>query len=261
VPKTLIVPLDGTTEAERALRVAQSITTRTGGDLALLSADTEDGERMRPYLDEVAGRMSPAPSRTECVTGGPTGAILRAAQAAPDAVVCMATHGRGRLAAPMLGSVAAEVVRAIDRPMLLVGPRCDEHWWHDPPQLVACWAGEGSDAVLAPAQEWSDALDADLSLLCVFHPLDVPASVEPAAQFAPALAQLDARHADTTTVALHEELPALAVSDYARRLPATLLAVTTRGRSLVSRAVLGSVAQEIVHHSPCPVLVVRGGHQ
>ena len=40
---------------------------------------------------------------------------------------------------------------------------------------------------------------------------------------------------------------------------ADLIVLGTHGRSGVARAVLGSTAEAVVRHAPCPVVVVRGG--
>jgi len=258
MPKTLIVPVDGSDTAEQALACARVIASKLEAcDVVLLSVDVDDGERMRPYVDALVARSGGGVARVECVTGDPAGEIVRSAQHQPDAVVCMTTRGHGRIAAPLLGSVATEVLRGVEGPVLLVGPRCEPDWWHEPPHLVACWAGDASDAILQPAQSWSSALGMDLSLLFVFHPLDVPASVDPQKEFLPALAQLDGGHRPVRTVDLHDDFPPGAIADYARELPATLLALTTHARSGLGRAVLGSVAMDVVHRSPCPVLVTR----
>jgi nucleotide-binding universal stress UspA family protein len=44
----------------------------------------------------------------------------------------------------------------------------------------------------------------------------------------------------------------------ARELAADLVVVGTHGRGAISRALLGSVAQSVLHASPVPVLTVRG---
>jgi nucleotide-binding universal stress UspA family protein len=43
----------------------------------------------------------------------------------------------------------------------------------------------------------------------------------------------------------------------ARKHQADLIAMTTHGRSGLGRALLGSVADEVVRTAPCPVLLVR----
>ena len=226
-------------------------------DIVLLRADLEDAERVRPYVEALAAGAPSSSVRTECVAGDAAGAIVRTAEREPEAVVCMATHGRGRIAGPLLGSVATEVLRAIETPVLLVGPHCTTDWWHEPPHLVACWTGDASNPLLPLSRSWSHDLGMDLSLVCVFHPLDLEESTYPDAQFASARAALDDGGPNVNTVALHDDFPPGAIADYARTRPASLLALTTRARHGLSRAVLGSVAMEVVHRSPCPVLAVR----
>lgn len=51
--------------------------------------------------------------------------------------------------------------------------------------------------------------------------------------------------------------PARGVCDYAKEAGADLLIVGTHGRTGVGRALLGSVAEQIVRHAPCNVMVVR----
>jgi nucleotide-binding universal stress UspA family protein len=259
VPKTLIVPLDGSTAAERAVTVATRLAGRLEScDLVLVSADVQAADRHADYIHALAHDLTATVSvRGESHAGDAAGVIARLVEREPDAAVCMTTRGRGRVAGPLLGSTATDVLRLVDVPVLLVGPHCHDDWWHQPPRLVACWAGNDSDPVLAPAITWSNALGMDVSLVCVFHPLDVPATVDPASEFTAALRQLDAAHQDIPTVALHEELPAAAIAEYTRTLPASLIALTTRARNGVGRAVLGSVALDVVHQSACPVLAVR----
>jgi universal stress protein A len=51
-----------------------------------------------------------------------------------------------------------------------------------------------------------------------------------------------------------EEIVALAQT---RR--ADLIIMSTHGRSVLSHLVMGSVAEKILRHAPCPVFIVRAG--
>ncbi|MHB1698708.1 MAG: universal stress protein [Acidobacteriaceae bacterium] len=51
--------------------------------------------------------------------------------------------------------------------------------------------------------------------------------------------------------------PAARIIEVARIWPADVIVIGTHGGGMVSNMLLGSVAQAVLHHSPCPVLVVR----
>jgi len=51
--------------------------------------------------------------------------------------------------------------------------------------------------------------------------------------------------------------PATEILSAAKDLPADLVVVSTHGRTGLTRALLGSVAEHVVRRAPCPVLVVR----
>ena len=52
-------------------------------------------------------------------------------------------------------------------------------------------------------------------------------------------------------------VPAAEIDDAAKELGADLICVSTHGRTGLAHFLLGSVAERIVRHSPCPVLIVR----
>lgn len=65
---------------------------------------------------------------------------------------------------------------------------------------------------------------------------------------------------DREAVAVASPLyPVHALEDAARDHAADLVAVGTRGRTGLSRLLLGSVAERTLQHMPCPTLVVHGG--
>lgn len=53
--------------------------------------------------------------------------------------------------------------------------------------------------------------------------------------------------------------PAHAICDVAAELSATTVVIGSRGHGGIKRAVLGSVSDHVVRHSPCPVLVTHVG--
>jgi nucleotide-binding universal stress UspA family protein len=51
--------------------------------------------------------------------------------------------------------------------------------------------------------------------------------------------------------------PAVEIIDVAEGLPADLIVISTHGHTGLKHVFLGSVAEHVVRHAPCPVLVVR----
>ena len=51
--------------------------------------------------------------------------------------------------------------------------------------------------------------------------------------------------------------PGAEIVKAAREWPADLIVIGSHGRSGMQRALLGSVAEAVMRHAPCPVLVVR----
>ena len=58
-------------------------------------------------------------------------------------------------------------------------------------------------------------------------------------------------------VVLHGD-PATAIVDLTHEYPDALVAMTTHGRSAMSRWLMGSVADRVVRHAAGPVMVLRG---
>ena len=51
--------------------------------------------------------------------------------------------------------------------------------------------------------------------------------------------------------------PAASIVETAKNWPADLIVMGTHGGNLVSNILLGSVAQGVLRHAPCPVMVLR----
>jgi nucleotide-binding universal stress UspA family protein/predicted transcriptional regulator len=140
----LLVPLDGSLFAERALDMATELA-QPGSTVVLVRAEaaprsTPDYERLQSGLDasvDEAGRsaieylshvvQTQVPTalntQTDVRLGAPPEQILAAATAHHADVIVMATHGRTGPSRWWLGSVADSVARHADRPVLLVSAR------------------------------------------------------------------------------------------------------------------------------------------
>jgi nucleotide-binding universal stress UspA family protein len=148
----IVVPLDGSPFAERALPVAASVAAGLGADIHLVEVVTwherEEGyEAAIRYLDSVSRRQRA--TGWDVVQHDDVGqALSEAVAGSPARMACIATHGRDRSAA-VLGSVAASLLERSDRPAVLVGPEARAVTAADAPVVVAV-DGTGGDELLVP---------------------------------------------------------------------------------------------------------------
>jgi nucleotide-binding universal stress UspA family protein len=264
VYRNLLVPLDRSPEAERALAPAVALAARLDADieLVIVSSPGLDPTEHEVYLDRTARSLQSNVRPPRVIAGNDVAAALfEDVRTRPDTLVCMAAHGRRGIGSLVLGSVAEDLVRAADRPVVLVGPSV-----HTPPPLdvvVACIdpLTVASRSVLAPAGEMAAALDGVLRLLEVW-----PASHDGRAGDAVESTKLDAlgRSVRRPGVVLevqvhHDDRPSAGILDAAAECQAGLLVMMTRARAGFARAALGSVTMDVVRGAPCPVLVVPPG--
>ncbi len=140
--KRLIVPLDGSSLAERALKPAAELARETGAELILVRVeswfpswlagdmvpypvgiDEAMGQAAEDYLAHVRNRLSAGVQTSAHVMRGVASDSLAvfAHENAIDLIV-MTTHGRGGLRRLVMGSVADRLVRS-ETPVLLIKPR------------------------------------------------------------------------------------------------------------------------------------------
>ncbi|MEZ5220265.1 MAG: universal stress protein [Ilumatobacteraceae bacterium] len=279
--RTIVVPLDGSLFAERAVRPACAIAARLDrARVVMLRCATADDEIDRRRLDHLAATFADVAEVEVRVIGSdqPAAAILDVAADEPGALVCMATHGHGGLRAAMMGSVSQDVVRGSTHPLLLVGPACRTAVLPGERGLIlVCSDGSTfSDSVVPTAAAWSRTLGLGAVLAESVGPDERPVTpeehdhnreVESATGRLGALAERfreagsdDAGSSDAGSSVTIEVLlgqPGQSIVECAERLPASVVAVATHGRSRLSQVTMGSVAADVVRHSPCPVLVTR----
>ncbi len=219
-----------------------------------------DDHEMERYLDLLAA-FSPVPARPWVLRDREPAEGIALACESDGALLCMATHGRGGLAGVVLGSVAEAVVRRTVAPVVLVGPRFDAGWQlPDAPTVLAGYDGSGSAHDLAVvAGRLSAELGGRVRLEQVLRPTDVRQTPRfPAGE----VEELEAFVADLAERGITAEYqvadgfdPADVLVADAAREHVGLLALASRGRTGLDRAVFGSVTNRAVHRAPCPVLV------
>lgn len=259
----ILVPLDGSDMAERALRPALTLAARTGVPVRVIMRASRDGGDDAAYLAAVADRHAAVPGfETRLVdTGSIPDAILEGVGL--DTLVCMSSHGRGRVAGAVMGSVAEALLRTIDMPVLVVGPRVADDVALTG-RVVACLDGSPESArVLAPAHAWATAFDLPLWLVEVAAPGPPPEWVTAGDAMESADLARMARElpGEVEWETYHSRHPAreLVERSASPSEPTALLVMATHGRTGWDRLRLGSVTAAVVHDATVPVLVVPAG--
>lgn len=287
--KTILVPLDGSAIAERALPFAQMLARHGGGRLILVRAALAkpyavDAERpdsaelirwAREYLVEVANRVDPeVPTETAVLYGEAADVILSVCRAEQADLLVMSSHGESGISRWVAGTVADRVLRSAEVPVLLVPAGCVERWADERAfrVLVPLDGSNLAEAALQPATEFARVLNAELLLLQVTDPF-LTAAGDQGTLIARAGELLNRQpeaeeYLDGVARAVLDEGIAvarqvrsgpvgLAIAAFAREQHADLIAMTPHGSGGASRLVLGRAATTVLQSAEVPVLLVR----
>jgi nucleotide-binding universal stress UspA family protein len=164
----VVVPLDGSPFAERALPVAAWLAAAAGAQVHLVevipSADEEGAENATRYLDSTCRHHHG--TSWDVVREDEVGPALAAEAARPGGrLACLATHGSGR--SPTVGSVAVSLLERSRKPLLLVGPAGRAVTVSDAPLTVALERTPGDDTLLQVALGWAAFLNRQLEMVTV----------------------------------------------------------------------------------------------
>ena len=138
---TVVVPLDGSENAEQALPYARVLARRSGGSLLLVSVvdipvefgawsmasagmygvEVEKWQlESETYLKRVAGEQDGIATETSVRLGSAAAEIREAAKGVENAVIVTTSHGRTGASRIFLGSVASKLVHDAECPILVV---------------------------------------------------------------------------------------------------------------------------------------------
>ena len=291
----ILVARDFSSVSDRALRHGLDLAARTGATLHLLHAEV---------LHEVQNRREDRPSPAEGVDafrdrlkkeGGadadaldavsivevtrrdvsPGPALLNYAEEEDIDLIAMGTHGRRGARRVLLGSVAEEVVRRAQQPVLTV--RGKEKGPTPAPGsmdriLVPVDFSDYSREALRHAHEWAALYGAQIDVLHVvvddLHPAFYVGGVTSVYDVEPDLddkvkAKLDAfvqevlGSADGVMAHVRTGSAPSAITEFVEEKAVDLVSLSTHGRTGMERFFLGSVAEKVVRHVSCPVLTVK----
>jgi nucleotide-binding universal stress UspA family protein len=289
--KKLLCPIDFSPGSQHAMRVAVRMANESGAELVLVHvwhlppvvvpgefeyvfpADTvqrmtEDVQRGLETAVSEATKLGASRVSSRLLTGVPWDQIVETlrADSAFDLAI-MGTHGRTGLSRVLLGSVTEKVIRHAPCPVLATRPPVDAPFDHI---LCPVDFSESSHYAVELAAQLVKPGGTGITLL---HVIEIPVAYSGEPTTADFLQDLDKRSARVleqwaaqlrTKVSVPVTTRSRIGSPGAGTLVVLddvpsfdLVVMGSHGRTGVRRVLLGSVAEKVVRHAPCPVLVAR----
>jgi nucleotide-binding universal stress UspA family protein len=263
----ILVTTDGSPESESVFPAIMPLVRAYAPEVAVLYVFEDPEASFMPPARIAkacsALRCSNVNAYLELREGVPSEQILRAAREKKADLIAISTHGRRGVVRLIAGSVAEEVLRRAEVPLLVTRPGTAVHEWKR--IVVALDGSELGEAVLPEAVRFAHKLGASLDVLRVAVPTfaagaaEVPIMVppeDPMPYLNKVIARLKSEGVEARAVAL-EGRAAEGILRHLEESHAGLLCMTTHGRTGFARILLGSVAEEVVRKAPCPVLLRR----
>ena len=294
--KKILVPLDGSALAEKALPVAIHLARQMQSELTLLSVAQQEPiavaesmgyglwvpnetlpeirKGLEDYLSRTIEKYKTAnvPMSQQLEVGDEAGEIVDTAVSQQFDLIIMSTHGRSGISRWLMGSVTEKVLHQAPCPLLILrDDTLPEHI------LITLDGSELAETALIPGLALAVGLGADVTLLQVLEgslpAMNADSWMENEQADVGDTQEKEQKQRDNATTYLqmiadrfsHHDLktavpygkPAEAILSYAESIPNSLIAIATHGRSGLARWVFGSVAEKVVRGTTGPVLVIR----
>jgi nucleotide-binding universal stress UspA family protein len=280
MPRSILVPLDGSALAERAVPLAARLARDAAANVLLVYARPPLEVNARHPEAALIGRVEShrawrrafrqlhAISQQLLDTGltaqillerGPAAeVILEVARRRDVDLIAMSSHGDGGASRWLLGSVADEVCRRATLPVLIVTARCDRDPRPDRPLrvLVALDGFSLAEHALQVVQEWSAAVHVQPVLLRV---VGQAPERDVAERYLVDIVSALPVGLDRPTIRIEVGSPASAIVRVGDEENIDMIAIGTHGRGGLARAILGSVATRTLQLAHVPVLVCPRG--
>jgi len=264
--KKILLTLDGSENAEKALPWVKQLAAREIAEVFLLravpdgpkgpEASAKEGRRVREYLQRFERELNYAglPCKVLVKKYAPVRAILDAALAENVDLILMATRGGSPVERWAVGGVTEQVLRLSPIPVLVVCSRTLlPRQGHVRRVIVPV---DGSKLAEA-AVPWSGALARLLKAKLVFLHVAARGAAAPAALRKRMLSACEVLAKEGVKASFHEQKgdPADRILQYADAND--LIVTTTHGAGGFKRWVFGSVAEKLIHAASIPILVYK----
>jgi nucleotide-binding universal stress UspA family protein len=253
-PFRLLLPLDGSSEAESILAAVLPLADRRPLRLTLFRALSRGAER--PAAEAYLARACLALERrrievrAQCCLDDPADAIISHAVSDNSDLIAMTTHGRSGVRRLVMGSVTEKVLRQAPVPLLACRPGSRmEGWAH----VVGLDGSSRAESVLENLLPIARLLGATLHLL---HVGDSESNAGIRAYLKKVALRCSSLGVPVTT-AVRTGPPSPGIIQYAADVRAGMVALATHGRTGLERLLLGSVAEQVLRNGSCPVLLRR----
>lgn len=288
----ILVPLDGSELAERALIPALQIAQATGAQISLLRVATplflaldplvydqmnQQGEdEAAAYLRSLcAEKIPPGISVSLATQSGPVAhLILQYAQDNGCNLIIMSSHGRSGVGRWVYGSIADKVLRGACCSVLIIRAQVETTAFTHHRLLVPLDGSLLAEKALEPALALAQAMAMELILLRAVNPVHLSLETQTMKQQADYLedrelaeaesymqqihASLAKQHASLQTIIARAEA-ADAIIDFSETQPLDIIIMSSHGRSGISRWLYGSVTEKVLRGAPCATMVIRDG--
>jgi len=260
----LIVPVDGSAASFAAVPVAARMAAAVAGTFEVITVvdGLADVALARDTLDQdLADLSTVATSIERHVLAGDSVAetIARRVEQTPGAMVAMSSHGHGRSAA-VFGSTCDAVLRELFGPVIVIGPHVEGSAGRlDGAYVVPLDGSKLADAVLPIVAAWTTEFDGMPWVIEVGKdwPTYVGDVVDSSFVSSRALELRRKIDREVQFDVLHDGHAGRSITDFAREMNASLVFMTTHGRTGLARLRSGSVAAEVIRLAHCPVVMFR----
>jgi nucleotide-binding universal stress UspA family protein len=257
---TIILPLDGTPEAECAFMAVQALA-KSPARVRLLYVGDDPNNEHQDYLDRIARlftELGHEPTAQVLSGDDPAEVIVQTAQVLEADLVILKRDDREGIAGWVLGSITDKVARELPCPLLLINPFPGDSRWVDY-RIEHIMVPLGSRVTVMYSVPWLQPTYAAPPELLAVGSVSADTDAQVEAEMHEYLQHIAERYADRAEVGrVAMRGPAAdAVCVAAENHDVDLIVMTTQGAGGIVHRGLGSVAEGVTKASGVPVMLVR----